>query len=91
MPFAVKVAWRYLLSSRLQTALLLSGVAIGVIAVVFITALLGGLRIYLIRQTTENIPHVTLEEPDQLATCPATRLRAKVADVRLKTKDRREQ
>ena len=91
MPFAVKVAWRYLLSSRLQTALLLSGVAIGVIAVVFITALLGGLKIYLIRQTTENIPHVTLEQPDQLATFLPGDPAARQIYVRLKTKDRREQ
>jgi lipoprotein-releasing system permease protein len=91
MRFAMKVAWRYLLSSRLQTALLLSGVAIGVIAVVFITSLLGGLRSYLIKQTTENIPHVTLEPPDQLAAFLPGDPDARQIYVRLKTKDRREQ
>jgi lipoprotein-releasing system permease protein len=91
MRFAIKVAWRYLLSSRLQTGLLLSGVAIGVIAVIFITALLGGLRSFLIKQTTENIAHVTLEQPDQLAAFLPWDPASLALYARVKTKDRREQ
>lgn len=67
MNFAVKVAWRYLTSNRTQTALLLGGVAIGVLVFVFITALIGGLRVFLIQQTTGNIAHITLEPPERVA------------------------
>lgn len=67
MNFAAKVAWRYLSSNRTQTALLLGGVAIGVLVFVFITALIGGLRLFLIQQTTGNIAHVTLEPPERVA------------------------
>jgi len=65
--FSIKVAWRYLTSNRTQTALLLGGVAIGVLVFVFMTALIGGLRLFLIAQTTGSIAHVTLEPPDRIA------------------------
>ena len=67
MRFGIKVAWRYLTSNRTQTALLLGGVAIGVLVFVFMTALIGGLRLFLIAQTTGSIAHVTLEPPDRIA------------------------
>lgn len=67
MMFGIKVAWRYLTSNRTQTALLLGGVAIGVLVFVFMTALIGGLRLFLIAQTTGSIAHVTLEPPDRIA------------------------
>jgi lipoprotein-releasing system permease protein len=67
MMFSIKVAWRYLTSNRTQTALLLGGVAIGVLVFVFMTALIGGLRLFLIAQTTGSIAHVTLEPPDRIA------------------------
>lgn len=67
MMFSIKVAWRYLTSNRTQTALLLGGVAIGVVVFVFMTALIGGLRLFLIAQTTGSIAHVTLEPPDRIA------------------------
>ena len=72
MRFAVKVAWRYLASNRTQTALLLGGVAVGVLVFVFMTALIGGLRVFLIVQTTGNIAHVTLEPPERVARLIAT-------------------
>ncbi|MBK1664920.1 hypothetical protein CKO38_05355 [Rhodospirillum rubrum] len=59
--FALKVARRYLLSNPGQTLLLIAGVALGVIVFVFITGLIGGLRVELIAQTVGNLPHVTLE------------------------------
>lgn len=67
MMFSIKVAWRYLTSNRTQTALLLGGVAIGVLVFVFMTALIGGLRLFLIAQTTGSIAHVSLEPPDRIA------------------------
>jgi lipoprotein-releasing system permease protein len=67
MNFAARVAWRYLSSNRTQTALLLGGVAVGVLVFVFMTALIGGLRLFLIQQTTGSIAHVTLEPPERVA------------------------
>jgi lipoprotein-releasing system permease protein len=67
MRYAAKVAWRYLTSNKMQTALLLGGVAIGVLVFVFMTALIGGLRLYLIDQTTGNIAHITLEPRERVA------------------------
>lgn len=86
MMFAIKVAWRYLSSNRTQTALLLGGVAIGVLVFVFMTALIGGLRVFLIVQTTGNIAHITLEPPERIARdmpgpTGATRLVARVAST----------
>lgn len=43
MIYGFKFAWRYLTSSKLQTGLLVLGVAVGVFAFVFISALIGGL------------------------------------------------
>ncbi|WP_269532860.1 ABC transporter permease [Chitinimonas sp. BJYL2] len=61
MPFSTRVALRYLWSSPLQTALLLAGVGVAVLAFVFITSLINGLATTLTRQTIGNIAHITLE------------------------------
>jgi lipoprotein-releasing system permease protein len=53
--FAFTLARRYLVSSRLQTALLVSGVAPGVTIFVFITALIQALA--LLRQGRTSSPH----------------------------------
>lgn len=67
MTFAAKVAWRYLTCNGAQTALLVGGVALGAMVFVFITALIGGLRVYMIERTAGNIAHVTLEPVDRVA------------------------
>jgi lipoprotein-releasing system permease protein len=67
MRFAVKVALRYLGSNPLQSGLLLLGVALAVVAFVFITALIQGLALFLVAQTTGQISHVTLEPPTKIA------------------------
>jgi len=61
--FQWQVALRYLTSQPLQTLLLVAGVALGVVAFVFITALINGLAIVLTEETTGSIAHVTLEAP----------------------------
>jgi lipoprotein-releasing system permease protein len=61
--FQWQVAWRYLSSNLLQTALLVAGVALGVVAFVFITALINGLAIVLTAETTGSIAHITLQPP----------------------------
>jgi len=63
MLYAAKLAWRYLASSRGQTALLIAGVALGVFFFVFISALIGGLGQYLVQRTVGEISHVTLTPP----------------------------
>jgi lipoprotein-releasing system permease protein len=45
----------------MQTALLVAGVALGVVAFVFITALINGLALVLTAETTGSIAHITLE------------------------------
>lgn len=60
-PFELKVALRYLLSSRLQTLLILAGVAIGIVAYTFMAALINGLAVNLTNNVIGNFAHVTLE------------------------------
>lgn len=65
--FVFTVARRYLLSNPLQTALLVSGVALGVTVFVFITALIAGLAVLLTDQITGSSAHVTLDMPTRVA------------------------
>lgn len=67
MPFVVKVAWRYVTSNWTQSAMLIAGVAIGVVVFVFMTALIAGLATFLIKQTTGSIAHVSLEPLERTA------------------------
>jgi lipoprotein-releasing system permease protein len=69
MLFEVKLAFRYLAASRIQTALLLSGVSVGVVVFTFIAALMNGLGIRLTNDVSGNVAHVTLEP---LARVPQT-------------------
>ena len=61
MVFEVKIAVRYLVSARLQSALLVSGVSVGVVVFTFIAALMNGLGVRLTDDITGNVAHVTLE------------------------------
>jgi lipoprotein-releasing system permease protein len=67
IPFVVKVALRHLLASPVQTALLTTGVSIGVLVFVFITSLILGLKDVLVEQTIGNLSHVTLEPRERSA------------------------
>ena len=62
--FELFVALRHLRSGGGQTLLTLSAVASGVIIVVFVTALVFGLRAYYTRLLTDSIPHVTITAQD---------------------------
>lgn len=73
MLYSFKFAWRYLASSKLQTGLLVLGVAIGVFVFVFISALIGGLGSFLVDRTVGNISHVTVEAPGRDAPLLVTR------------------
>ncbi len=61
MPFAIKVALRYLAANRLQSALLVGGVAIAVTVFTFNAALINGLREFQIQRVVGSSAHVTLE------------------------------
>lgn len=61
MRYAAKIAFRHFLSSPAQTALLISGVALGVTVFIFMSALIGGLAQLLTLRTVGSISHVTLE------------------------------
>ena len=67
MPFVLKVAFRYLSANKSQTALLISGVAVGVFVFVFMSALIGGLAVFLVQRTVGDISHVTIEAPSREA------------------------
>ncbi len=66
MPFEFRVALRYIRSGRLQTLLIFSGVAVGIVVFTFMAALINGLAVSLTNDVIGNIAHVRLQ--------PATRL-----------------
>lgn len=67
MPLEAFVALRFLREGRLQTLLILSGVAVGVGVVVFLSALIEGLQASLIDKTLGTQAHVVLRPPDETA------------------------
>jgi len=66
MLYALKIATRYLTASKSQTALLVTGVAVGVFIFIFMSALIGGLAEFILSRTVGDISHVTItaEDPD---------------------------
>ncbi len=67
MPFELFVALRFLREGRAQTGLILGGVSMGVAVIVFLSALIGGLKASLIEQTLGAQPHITVRPPDEAA------------------------
>ncbi len=65
--FALTIARRYLFSNPAQTALLIAGVALGVTAFVFITALIQGLAMRLTDDVTASSAHISLEPMTRIA------------------------
>ncbi|MDX9875301.1 MAG: ABC transporter permease, partial [Spongiibacteraceae bacterium] len=61
-----RIALRFLLDSRLQTALIIVGIAVGSAVVVFITALVNGLQDNLIDRTLGTQAHVRVLPPDEV-------------------------
>lgn len=64
MPFDWFVALRYLREGKVQTALILGAVSIGVAVVVFLSALIGGLQTSLISKTLGSQAHIVLHPAD---------------------------
>lgn len=67
MSFEWFVALRYLREGRVQTGLILLGVAVGVGIIVFLSALISGLQATLIDNTLGSQPHVIVSPPDDVA------------------------
>lgn len=67
LPFEWIAAIRFLREGRLQTLFIVSGVAIGVGVIVFMSALLGGMQANLLRRVLSSMPHITLERHKQVA------------------------
>ncbi len=62
--FELTVAMRFLREGRMQTALIIGGAAVGVAVIYFITAVLVGVQLDLIRRVTGAQPHVVLKPPE---------------------------
>lgn len=65
-PYELMIAWRFLIKGRLQTLLILFGIAAGVSVQFFLSALIGGLQISLIERTVGTAPHVLVLPADSL-------------------------
>ncbi|HQN23051.1 MAG TPA: ABC transporter permease, partial [Thermotogota bacterium] len=57
----LKIAWRFLVSSKGQTILILLGIAIGVSVQVFIGLLIQSLQISLVDRTIGSSSHITIQ------------------------------
>lgn len=68
IPFEWIAAIRFLREGRLQTLFIISGVAIGVGVIVFMSALLSGLQANLFYRLLSSQPHIVLERPKQVVT-----------------------
>ena len=60
-----KIALRFLLDNRMQTLLILFGIAVGSAVIVFITALITGLQANVIQRTLGTQAHIRIESPDE--------------------------
>ncbi|MEO7939139.1 MAG: ABC transporter permease, partial [Burkholderiaceae bacterium] len=66
--FEIRVAVRFLREGRLQTVLIMVGVAAGVAVIAYISALITGLQANTFNKTLGGQPHVTLQARDDTVT-----------------------
>ena len=67
LPFEWITAVRFLREGRLQTLFIISGIAIGVGVIVFMSAMLAGLEANFIKRVLTSQPQIQLLAPDQIA------------------------
>ena len=67
LPFEWIVAMRFMREGRVQTLLIIGGVALGVAVIVFMSALLSGLQANIIRRTLNYQAPIVIVPPDQVA------------------------
>ncbi len=68
LPFEWLIALRFLRDGRMQSAFIVTGVAIGVAVIVFMSALLVGLQANLVRRVLTAQSHIELLPPREVAT-----------------------
>ena len=66
--FERRVALRFLREGRMQTLLIIVGVAAGVAVIAYISALISGLQSNTLNKTLGAQAHITLRAPDDLVT-----------------------
>ena len=64
--FELTVALRFLREGRMQTVLIVTGAAVGVAVIYFITAVLTGVQADLITRVTGSQPHVVVKPPEEV-------------------------
>lgn len=72
--FELRVALRFLREGRMQTVLIIVGVAAGVAVIAYISALISGLQSNTLAKTLGAQAHITLRAPDDLVTPAAPAL-----------------
>lgn len=71
--FERRVAMRFLREGRMQTLLIIVGVAAGVAVIAYISALISGLQTNTLTKTLGAQAHITLSAPDDVVAPPAAR------------------
>lgn len=66
LPFEWILAVRFMREARMQTLLIMSGVALGVSVIVFISALIGGLQDNLFRRTLDFQAQIVILPPKEV-------------------------
>lgn len=66
-PFEWILAIRFMRQARMQTLLIVSGVALGVSVIVFISALISGLQSNLFRRTLDYQAQIVILPPEEVA------------------------
>ena len=72
--FERRVAIRFLREGRMQTLLIIVGVAAGVAVIAYISTLIDGLQANTLKKTLGAQPHISLQAPDEVVTPAALRL-----------------
>ena len=67
LPFEWIAAFRFLKEGRMQTLFIITGVAIGVGVIVFMSALLSSLQANFIKRVLTSQPHIQIIPPDEIA------------------------
>jgi lipoprotein-releasing system permease protein len=62
--FELSVAFRFIREGKIQTALILVGISVGIAVQIFLSALIGGLQKDLINKTVGTAPHIVASQPD---------------------------
>jgi lipoprotein-releasing system permease protein len=71
--FERQVAVRFLREGRMQTLLIIVGVAAGVAVIAYISALIAGLQANTLKKTLSAQPHISIQAPDDVVTPAALR------------------